>query len=204
MLWLSQKHPLWKLATENMNRKSICLSVILTQRIQIAQFKQNIFYFNNNNTTFCFLTRINILFHYYSFSLVFMLSSDNFKWQFQTKFQTEILILTGSARFLWAVGNTRMWAQLVTTYLLLSQKITDWSKISVELTQGNQSVSYLNLNPINRVFEAIDLCTLQPRMNASKIDLFISSKGVKYPIKSLPPPQLDGFSVKALPCKKSN
>ena len=138
--------------------------------------------------TFCFLTRINILFHYYSFSLVFMLSSDNFKWQFQTKFQTEILILTGSARFLWAVGNTRMWAQLVTTYLLLSQKITDWSKISVELTQGNQSVSYLNLNPINRVFEAIDLCTLQPRMNASKIDLFIVSKGVKYAIKSLPSP----------------
>ena len=138
--------------------------------------------------TFCFLKRINILFHCYSFSLVFMFSSDNFKCQFQTKFLTEIWILTGSARFLWAVGNTRMWAQLVTTYLLLSQKITDWSKISVELTQGNQSVSYLNLNPINRVFEAIDLCTLQPRMNASKIDLFIVSKGVKYAIKSLPSP----------------
>ena len=123
MLWLSQKHPLWKLATENMNRKSICLSVILTQRIQIAQFKQNIFYFNNNTTYLLFFDE-----NKYSVSLLLIfLGIYVVKWQFQTKFQTEIWILTGSARFLWAVGNTRMWAQLVTTYLLLSQKITDLS-----------------------------------------------------------------------------
>ena len=62
----------------------------------------------------------------YSVSLlIFVNNLADIKWLLQTEILIWTEYWTGSARVVWGSGNTKIWAQLVTTYLLLSQKLTD-------------------------------------------------------------------------------